>query len=207
MRYMALEDYANLPPGDVSSEERLENLSPGNWSPRLFSEKATELQQNAKLEVSVVSDASQLPRLGSGMKFSPDYCSYAPLLDRQQAGWRFLVSLALKDGQVVGYAIAALLADGCAEIEILDVAVSFRRASGLKADLIVQNETFSVGVAHVLVVAILHTFHGELRVDATSSPSRYVFKSLGFAGLPEETNPCLLHKLPASAAAGEGMGV
>jgi hypothetical protein len=195
---MTLEEFASLP-DDVSSEERLENLSPGDWSPRSFFDKATELQQSANLEVRVVSDASQLPRLDPEIGFSYAYCSYAGCLARQQAGWRFLVPLALKEGQVVGYAITALEADDSAEIEILDVAESSRRGTGLKMDLIVQDETFSVGVAHVLVAALLRTFLGELSVDATNSPSRYVFKSLGFVGLPGEMNPCLLHKPPSSA--------
>jgi hypothetical protein len=198
MRTITLDEFVDLFPDRVSSEERLEKLGPECWSPRLFSQKATELQDNAKLEVRVVDDASQLPELGSEREFRYDYCSYAACLKRQQAGEKLFVPLALKDGQVVGYAITALIPDGSGEIEILEVAESSRRESGLKVDLIVQNETFSVGVAHVLVVELLRTFHGEVRVDATNSPSRYVFKSLGFAELPGETNPCLLHKLPAS---------
>ncbi len=201
MLTMTLDEFADLAPQGESSERRLEKLSPENWSPRCFSEKATELQRNAELEVQVVSDASQLPELGklaAGREFRYDHCSYADCLRRQQDGCRFLVFLALKEGQVVGYAIAALEADDSAGIEIIDVADSYQRSSGLKEDLKVQNETFSVGVGHVLVVALLRTFHGELRVNATGSSSRYVFKSLGFVGLPGETNPCLLHKLNAS---------
>lgn len=200
MLAMTLDEFADLAPQGESSERRLEKLSPENWSSRCFSEKATELQRNAELEVQVVSDASQLPELGlaAEREFRYAHCSYADCLRRQRDGWRFLVSLALKEGQVVGYAIAALEADDSAEIEIIDVADSYQRSSGLKVDLKVQNETFSVGVGHVLVVALLRTFHGELSVNVTGSPSRYVFKSLGFVGLPGETNPCLLHKLPAS---------
>ena len=200
MRIITSKDMTDLPE-DVSSEERLEALSPESWSPQLFARKAIELQEIVKLEVQVVSDASQLPELGelaAGREFRYDYCSYADCLRRQQEGWRFLVSLALKEGQVVGYAIAALQANDSAEIEIIDIAESYQRSSGLTVDLIVQNETFSVGVAHVLVVALLRTFHGELRVNATSDSSRYVFKSLGFVGLPGGSNPCVLHRLPAS---------
>lgn len=197
MKIMTLDEYADLAEHE-SSEERLEKLSPENRSPRLFSQRAAELRRSAELEVQVVSDASQLPELGelaARREFRYDNCSYADCLRRQQEGWRFLVSLALKQEQVVGYAIAAL-ADDSVEIEIIDVAESYQRSSGLKVDLKLQNETFSVGVGHVLVVTLLHTFHGKVTVDATSSSSRYVFKSLGFAGLPGETNPCLLHKLP-----------
>lgn len=200
MRVVTFDELADLSE-DGSSEERLEKLSSESWSPQSFVQKATELQNSAKLEVQVVSDASQLPELGelaARREFRYDQCSYADCLRRQQDGWRLLVSFALKEGQVVGYAIAALEADDSAEIEIIDVAESYQRSSGLKVDLIVQNETFSVGVAHVLVVAFLHTLPGKLRVDATGSSSRYVFKSLGFVGVPGETNPCLLHRLPAS---------
>ena len=200
MRFMTSKELADLPQ-DVSSEERLEGLNSEGWSPQLFAQKATELQEIVKLKVQVVSDASQLPELGelaAEREFRYDHCSYADCLRRQQDGWRFLVSLALKEGQVVGYAIAALEADDSAEIEIIDVADSYRRSSGLKVDLKVQSETFSVGVGHMLVVVLLRTFRGKLRVDATGPSSRYVFKSLGFVGLPGETNPCLLHRLPAS---------
>lgn len=193
MRTLTLDEYADLAEHE-SSEERLEKLSPEHRSPRLFSQRATELQSSAHLEVRVESDARQLPVLGLGREFHYDYCSYAHCLARQQAGESLLVSLAFKEGQVVGYAIAALQADGSREIEILDVAKSYRRASGLKLDLIVQDETFSVGVAHVVVVELLRTFHGELTVVARESPSRYVFKSLGFAELPGDS--CRLHKLP-----------
>ncbi len=198
MRFMTLEEFANLPEG-VSSEERLENLSSESWSPHLFSQKATELQENAKLELRVVADASQLPGLGSEAEFSYDYCSYAACYDRQQAGERFLVSVVLKSSRVVGYAIAALAANGSADIEIIDVDASFRRSAGLKMDLTVENETFSVGVAHLLVRAIIHNFQGELRVNATHSISAYVFKSLGFVAQSGESNSCLLWKLPTPA--------
>lgn len=201
MKIMTLDEYADLPEGEgVWSEERLENLSPGTWSPHLFSQKSTELQENAKLEIQVVSDTSQLPGLGSGTEFHYDHCSYDDCSDRQQAGEKFLVSLALKKGQVIGYAIAALAADSSAEIEILDVDTSSRRSSGLKIDLTVENETFSVGLAHLLVLAIVRNFTGKLMVNATHPPSRYVFKSLGFVSRPGESNPCLLWKLPSPRA-------
>lgn len=97
---------------------------------------------------------------------------------------------------MIGDAIAALADNGSAEIEILDVDTSSRRSSGLKVDLTVQNETFSVGIAHLLVLAIVPTFPGRL-ANATHSTSRFVFKSLGFVARPEESNPCLLWKLPS----------
>ena len=97
---------------------------------------------------------------------------------------------------MIGYLITALAANGSAEIEILDVDASSRRSSGLKADLTIEKETFLVGVAHLLVIATLRAFQGELKVDATDPPSRYVFKSLGFVAQPGESNPCLLWKLP-----------
>jgi hypothetical protein len=195
MPVISLDEYANLPKG-VSSEERLEHFSSGNWSPQLFFRKAIELRENAKLELQVVSDTSQLPGLGSETEFSYDHCSYVTCFDRQQAGEKFLVSVVLGKGRVIGYAIAALADNGSAEIEILDVDTSSRRSSGLKVDLTVQNETFSVGVAHLLVLAIVRTFLGRLIVNATHPPSRFIFKSLGFVARPGESNPCLLWKLP-----------
>jgi hypothetical protein len=39
MPVISLDEYANLPKG-VSSEERLEHFSSGNWSPQLFFRKA-----------------------------------------------------------------------------------------------------------------------------------------------------------------------
>ena len=118
----------------------------------------------------MVSDANQLPGLGSGEEFRYDYCSYAACSDRQQAGERFLVFLVLKNGRVFGYLITALAANGSAEIEILDVDASSRRSSGLKADLTIEKETFLVGVVHLLVIATLRAFQGELKVDATDPP-------------------------------------
>ena len=195
MQVISLDECADLPEG-VSSEERLEHFSSGNWSPQWFFQKAIELRESAKLEVQLVSDASQLPGLGSKTEFSYDHCSYVACFGRQQAGEKFLVSAVFGKGRVIGYAIAALADNGPAEIEILDVDTSSRRSSGLRVDLTIQNETFSVGVAHLLVLAIVRTFPGRLIVNATHPPSRYVFKSLGFVARPGESNPCLLRKLP-----------
>jgi hypothetical protein len=181
----------------VSSEERLERLPAGNWSPQIFRDKAMELLQAAHLEVQLIADVNQLPYLDQETEYRYDYCSYAACRDRQIAGERFLVSVTIENSRVIGYAIAVLTLEESAEIEIVDVDMSSQRSSGLKVELTIEGEKFSVGVAHLLVDAIACNLHGELRVDATGAPSRYVFKSLGFVPYPGEVNPCQLWR-PAS---------
>jgi len=191
VKYISLAEYANLPKV-ISSEERLSRLPIESWSPQLFRDKTIELIEVGHLEVRLIADVNQLPRLAPETKYRYAHCSYAACHERQIAGERFLVSVTIEGSRVIGYAIAVLSTDASAEIEIVDVDMSSQRSSGLKVEFIKEGERFSVGVAYLLVDAIACGFQGELRVDATGASSRYVFKSLGFVQCPEEPNPCQL---------------
>lgn len=191
-RCITFADLASLP-RRVTSEQRLERLPPESRNVQLFRDKLLELQQVANLETRLVSSADQLPDLGSDTIHKYGDC-YVDCRDRLTAGENLLISVIIEGSRVIGFAIAALTGDGSATIEIVDVDRSSGRSSELETELKVQNERFTVGVAHVLIDLIVSEIHGTLLVDATTSSSRYIFKSLGFVPRPGDTNPCHLRR-------------
>jgi hypothetical protein len=180
-------------PRRVTSEQRLERLPPESRNVELFRDTLPELQQAANLKTRLVSTPDQLPDLGSDTTHKYGDC-YVNCRERLTAGENLLISVIIEGSRVIGFAIAALTGDGSATIEIVDVDRYSGRSSGLETELELQNERFTVGVAHVLIDLIASEIHGALLVDATTPSSRYIFKSLGFVPQPGDTNPCHLRR-------------
>lgn len=103
-----------------------------------------------------------------------------------------LVLAALEHQAVIAY---ALIEQGPSsvghEVKIIDVEAASRRSAELKTTIQIENETFEIGVGHVLVVSIINQFNVRLHTDATRDSSRYVFRSVGFKPY-SDNNPCLL---------------
>ena len=191
-RVITFAELAALPPR-ATSEQRLERLPPESRNVQLFRDKSLELQQVANLKTRLVSSADQLPNLGSDTIYKYGDC-YVDCRRRLTAGENLLISVIIEGSRVIGFAIATLTGDGSATIEIVDVDTSSRRSSELEAELELQNERFTVGVAHVLIDLIASELQGALLVDATTASSRYVFKSIGFVPQSGDKNPCHLQR-------------
>jgi hypothetical protein len=117
--------------------------------------------------------------------------SLAECADRQRDGEPMVIALVWQDDVLIGYGIASV-EDGSWTIEIVDVDLYSRRSSGLADPVQVAGQSFHVGVGHVVVDALMQRCSRPIRVDATHSTSRFVFKSLGFVPMKPDGNPCLL---------------
>jgi hypothetical protein len=117
---------------------------------------------------------------------------YKEIAERAADGEELLVATVQEREHVIGYGIAAVNHTNT-EIEIIDVDEFSRRSTGLQRTLLIAGAEFGVGVGHVVVDLLVAALNHPVLVDATSSESRYIFKSLGFTTRPGEQNPCLLH--------------
>ena len=78
------------------------------------------------------------------------------------------------------------------EIMTIDVESASRRSADVKSTITITDETFEIGIGHVLVLALIDACRASvLRTNATNPQSRYIFKSLGFTSADED-NSCLL---------------
>lgn len=102
------------------------------------------------------------------------------------------ISLVEEEGQVIGYGIGRRTESGT-EVTILDVDGDSRRHAGLAKKFSGTGETFQVGVGHIALLVLLKACSGPFYTDATTSASRYIFKSLGFTSTDPGGNPCLLN--------------
>lgn len=194
LRIITLEELAALPE-QPSSEERLARAPTGTGAAQPFRVATRQLLEASRLQ----------PRLCNGTDYPPDLPgdteykyeeAYGEAKERMIRGERLLVAVVCEDSRVIGFAIAAKAPNNETVVEIIDVDRSSRRSSGLRLSLSVNGTEFTVGVAHILVDLLASHVKGAMKVDATNPPSRYVFKSLGFARQPGEANPCLLWRPP-----------
>lgn len=176
-----------------SSESRLENaLSPDLIANFITATRSFRAENG--LTVVLTSSAEEIPRIPDDVCFKysrPHSEGDLPVCtQRIKNGEKIAISLVFEEGLLIGYGIAAIRGADT-EIEIIDVDCYSRREADLKKTVELDGQLFHVGVGHVIVDTLLQTCPKPVKVNATSSHSRYIFKSLGFrdAGLG---NPCVL---------------
>lgn len=177
-------------PGPQSSEDRLEALPNGSWTPALFVDAARAFLAESSFTASVHRKGDLLPALGSDviLKYAGEYAAYVEEIgDRDD----LVVAVVTEGDRVIGFASAEVGREE-AEIKLVAVDEFSRRERGVQRVLEVAGETFSVGVGHAVVDLLMTALPSHLVTDATSDQSRYIFKSLGFKRQPSTSNPCLL---------------
>lgn len=146
-------------------------------------------------DVEVSEDPAKVPGIRSGFRFkysSPGSGELQEQIKRMGQGKNAAIAWVSEEGAVIGYGIA-LLSKTETNIKIIDVAPCSRREVGLSHEIVLAGETFSVGVGHVVVHALLQHCRCPFRTDATSASSRFIFKSLGFVPASgSNDNLCLL---------------
>jgi hypothetical protein len=173
----------------LSSEDRLEEISTDTWSPDLFRDAARELLSLGGLKVRLCDQREQMPARTLTTSFK--YNDYDNCLDRIAQGERLLVAVVLEGKELIAYGFA-IWRQPVPDIDIIDVDLYSRRSVGLSNRVFINHQEFSVGVGHIVVDALATGIHTTIKVDATTSSSRFIFKSLGFVRQPREKNPCLL---------------
>lgn len=190
-RILSGDDHLKLAkPANATSEQRLEALLAGSWSPQLFLNALRDFLPSERFSVSLVGSGGTLPELhpDGSFKYLP---SYPEARSRIEAGEEVRVSVVQEEGWVIGFGIADK-DDGTWQIGQISVDRSSSRSAGLQRTLSVAGEEFTVGVGHVIVETLIAAVPRPIIVDATNSPSRYIFKSLGFTTRPGAANGCLL---------------
>jgi hypothetical protein len=102
-----------------------------------------------------------------------------------------IMAFVFEQGLLIGYGIAVKRDNEC-EIEIIDVDYYSRREANLKKTLQLNEQNFDVGIGHVVVLALIQACSRPIKVDATTTHSRYLFKSLGFVHDAQSANPYIL---------------
>jgi hypothetical protein len=177
-----------------SSEHRFDLLaSPA--AVQNVSKATRDFMSRRGLEVTVTKRPEEIPDIPQSTRFKysrpGDDGSLKACSDRINDGEDLTVVLVWEEGLLVGYGISASKKDEC-EIEIIDVDYYSRREAGLADTLQLSDQSFHVGVGHVVVNALIEECPRPIHVDATNSSSRYIFKSLGFAHDDKSSNPCIL---------------
>jgi hypothetical protein len=178
-----------------SSETRWEAIASDAAVARI-TRAAERFKQNQDLKVRIVTKANAVPSIGPDMRFKYGWgCSslLQECSDRMKKGEKLTVAFVEEEGLVIGYGYAKRRIDETA-IEIIDVDGASRRSAGLAGTVKISRQKFTVGIGHLVVIALLANGRGPFFTDATHDSSRYIFKSLGFEQDRSESNPCILRR-------------
>ncbi|MBI4825298.1 MAG: hypothetical protein HY807_02610 [Nitrospirae bacterium] len=178
-----------------SSEHRFDLLASPVAVQTVF--KATQdFKSRRSLEVTATKRPEEIPDIPQGTRFQfsrlcGHYGSLKASSNRIKNREDLIVVLVWEEGLLVGYGIAASKNDEC-EIEIVDVDYYSRRKADLVDTLQLSDQSFQVGVGHVVVNALIKECPRPIHVDATNSSARYIFKSLGFVNEDKSSNLFIL---------------
>lgn len=178
-----------------SSDRRFEKLRFRNAAVNAIRLATDQFAKQHGLATSVMTTPAQEPLLMKGcFKYSHhDEGCLADAQSRLAEGERLTIALVTEESIAIGYAIAERTnVQGLGEVAILDVDVYSRRETGLCSHVEIESGCYQVGVAHVVLKALIDHCTPPLITDATNDASRYVFKSLGFVHVEGNPNPCIL---------------
>jgi len=177
-----------------SSESRLTKLKERRCV-GIVSSAVKEFCRKENLNVAVGAKPNDVPSIEPRSRFkysSPESGTLLEQVDELRKGESLAIASVSRKGALVGYGVAIIGKDGT-KIDIIDVELDARRRSGLSLDIMIGDESFSIGVGHVVVHALLKYCSPPFHTDATNEHSRFIFKSLGFSTATYANgNPCLL---------------
>jgi hypothetical protein len=176
-----------------SSEHRIENIASGEVSN--FHAETSTFESEKNLKVVLVNMCDEIPKISeqTDFKYSVDGLSniLSESVSAMKGGEKLIIALVKEEELIIGYGTARLEDNG-SEIEIIDVDTYSRRKNGLVHPIQVSGKEFQIGIGHVIVKKLIDECIKPIKVDATNSQSRYIFKSLGFVHDDETGNPCIL---------------
>lgn len=176
-----------------SSEHRFESLATPEAVSAIVAATKEFLVQSG-LRVMATRKAEEIPMVSGQAEFKYSAHGSGSLAFQKvriRGGEDVTVSLVWEEELLIGYGIAAAKKGKC-EIEIIDVDCYSRRGAGLAGQVEISGQNFSIGVGHIVTLAMLEACASPFFVDATRSSSRYIFKSLGFVQDDSTDNPCIL---------------
>ena len=178
----------------MSDEERLEALRPDERHPGIFIRATSDLVAAFGLEVRLLQPGEPTPTLAADQRRSLKYgFEYSGAVEDLMGGADIRLAVVTKGDRVVGFGLAEIMNDSDAwEVRIINVDEHWRRKSGVELPVVIAGQHFSVGIAHVIVNALLPSLPRPVFADATSPGSRYAFKAFGFVHRGDTSNPCLV---------------
>jgi hypothetical protein len=183
-----LEAISNEPP---SSELRFDSLPDRESAVNAMVAATRECEKAVDIIVSVPSASDDLPELtpDAGFRYADQY---RPFADALRQGEDVTIVNVLLAGEVVAFGFGEVPSENAVEIITIDVGRASRRSADVKSTIKINDQSFEIGIGHVLVLGLTDSIKADaLHTNATSPQARYIFKSLGFVSSDEE-NECLL---------------
>ncbi len=183
-----LESASSEPP---SSEFRFDSLPGHANAVHAITDATRAFGKASGVMVSVPSRSDQIPDMkpDAGFRYGDQYRPFADALHNGEA---VTIVTVQRDGDVIAFGFGEVPSKDGVEIMTIDVEPASRRSGGVKSTININNETFEVGIGHVLVLWLIESINANaLHSNATSPQARYIFKSLGFVST-DENNSCLL---------------
>ena len=172
-----------------TSERRFLRLKEPSEAVRTISKEIADFPVRHGMSMKVATRADAVPPQAADAKFK--YQELQGAKDALGVGKDLVLSIVQKDDQAIAYGIAGPETSGKREVEIIDVAVGYRRTAGIKTEVNIEGQVFELGLGHVVVHSLMDALSCVLETDATTPSSRYIFTSLGFISISDD-NPCLL---------------
>ena len=150
-----------------------------------------EFTKSAGVDVAVLNASGDAPALKSdaGFRYADQY---QPFLAALRAGEEVTIVTVARNDEVLAYGFGEIPTKDGVEIMTIDVAPASRRSADMKHSVQLHNESFEIGIGHVLALGLIDSIPASIvQVNATTPQARYIFKSLGFVSR-SESNSCLL---------------
>lgn len=181
-----------------NSETRFDSLEDPTAAVQAVRTACKQFATSLKLDMSVLTPDDPPPELPTGEYFK--YDDQLPSFCRAVArGEGVTVVTIRRNGNVVAFGLAEVPEGDSVSIECIDVGMKSRRGNRVSSTVQIEQQTFEVGISHVLVACLLNTIDSpRIHTDATTASSRYIFKSLGFHSY-SDSNPCLLEFVTAGS--------
>jgi hypothetical protein len=175
----------------TTTESRFDALPDHESAVRTVIAAAREFGTSCGAEVIVLTAGDDVAPLkaGAGFRYADQY---QPFVDALRQGEEVTVVTMTRNGNVIAYGFGELPTKDGVEIMTIDVEAASRRSADVKTSIQINDETFEIGIGHVLALALIDSIQASVvLVNATTAQARYIFKALGFVSR-SESNACLL---------------
>jgi len=186
-----VDDFKLISDEPPSSELRFDSLPDREDAVHAITDATRAFGTVSGVVVSVLAAGDDLPdpKQDAGFRYADQYQPFAEALRKGEA---VTVETVQRAGDVIAFGFGEVPSKEAVEIMTIDIGQASRRSSGVKSTVDINNESFEIGIGHVLVLGLIESIDANvLHANATSPQARYIFKSLGFVSTDED-NSCLL---------------
>lgn len=176
---------------DSPSEFRIDSLPDREIAVKAVVQAAKEFSTELGVLVRVPTAEDGIGALNPESEFRYSD-QFQPFTEALGNGEKVTIATVVQTSEIIAFGFGEVPSKNIVEIMTIDVATASRRSAGVKSSIKINGESFEIGIAHVLVLALIESIDAEIiHTNATTAPARYIFKSLGFVSTDED-NSCLL---------------